>query len=155
MTPALMTPAPLVRPDSFLTLHYRLAGPDGVEFVSTYAGPPATLSLGQGQLAPAIETRLLGLAEGAHASFELPAGSAFGLRNPALVQRVARAWLDRHGDADAAYAPGDVVRFPGPAGAGSCAGTVQAVGEGWVEFDFNHPLAGRPLTFEVDVLGVL
>ena len=72
----------LVHPGSFLTLHYRLAGPDGQDVVNTFADKPATLSLGAGQLAPAIEAHLIGLAEGAHESFELPAGAAFGPRNP-------------------------------------------------------------------------
>jgi len=47
-----------VRPGSFLTLHYRLAGPDGADVINTFDGKPATLSLGTGQLAPAMEARL-------------------------------------------------------------------------------------------------
>src|ERR1700744_6778711 len=54
----------IVQPDSFLTLHYRLSGPDGAEVVSTFDDKPATLSLGAGQLAPAIEACLLGMEEG-------------------------------------------------------------------------------------------
>ena len=50
-----------VRPGSFLTLHYRLAGPDGVDIINTFADKPATLSLGTGELAPAMEERLIGL----------------------------------------------------------------------------------------------
>src|SRR5262245_45119876 len=42
-----------VQPGSFLTLHYRLAGPDGADVVNTFADKPATLSLGTGELAPA------------------------------------------------------------------------------------------------------
>ena len=58
--------------ESFLTLHYRMRGPDGHEVISTFGGMPATLSIGGGQLSPAIERRLLGLEEGAHAVCELP-----------------------------------------------------------------------------------
>ena len=57
------TPAPTVAPGSFLTLHYRLAGPDGDDLVNTFTDKPATLSLGSGELSPALEARLLGLAE--------------------------------------------------------------------------------------------
>ena len=53
-----------VEPGSFLTLHYRLRDGDGVAFVDTFATPPATLSLGTGELAPAMEARLIGLAAG-------------------------------------------------------------------------------------------
>jgi FKBP-type peptidyl-prolyl cis-trans isomerase SlpA len=144
-----------VMPGSFLTLHYRLAGPDGLAIVDTFGAQPATLSLGSGQLAPAIEAHLIGLAEGAHESFELPAGAAFGERNPELLQRVTLALLQEHGERDASYAPGDVVEFPTPDGGGSYAGVVREIGADWLLFDFNHPLAGQPVRFEVKLVGVL
>ena len=144
-----------IEPGSFLTLHYRLAGPDGADVVNTFGDKPATLSLGTGQLAPAMEARLIGLAEGARASFELAAGEAFGPRNPELLQRVKLSLLHELGDPDARYGPGDVVQFPTPDGAGAYAGVVREVGPDWLLFDFNHPLAGQPVSFEVQVLGVL
>jgi len=150
-----MSPTPIVQPDSFLTLHYRLAGPDGAAILDTFADKPATLSLGSGQLAPAIEARLVGLAEGAEATFELPPGAAFGERNAALVQRVALATLRQHGDPEAEYAVGEVVEFPTPDGEGRYAGVVREVGADWVLFDFNHPLAGRAVRFDVKLLGVM
>ena len=145
----------LIQPGSFLTLHYRLAGPDGADVVNTFNDKPATLSLGMGQLAPAIEARLIGLAEGARAACELPAGTAFGERNPELLQRVKLSLLHELGDPDEAYAVGDVVQFPTPDGEGRYAGVVREVGADWLLFDFNHPLAGQPVRFEVQVLGVL
>lgn len=144
-----------VQPGSFLTLHYRLAGPDGADVVNTFADKPATLSLGTGQLAPAMEARLIGLAEGAHTAFDLPAGEAFGERNPQMLQKVRLELLRELGDPDAEYAVGDVVQFPTPDGQAAYAGVVRETGEGWLLFDFNHPLAGQPVRFEVDLLGVL
>jgi FKBP-type peptidyl-prolyl cis-trans isomerase SlpA len=144
-----------IQPGSFLTLHYRLCGPDGADIVSTFGSQPATLSLGTGELAPAMESRLIGLTEGAHARFEVPAGEAFGERNPDLLQRVKLSLLRELGDPDAQYREGDVVQFPTPQGDGSYAGVVREVGDGWLLFDFNHPLAGAPVTFEVQVIGVL
>jgi FKBP-type peptidyl-prolyl cis-trans isomerase SlpA len=145
----------LVRPGSFLTLHYRLGSRDGGDIVNTFHDKPATLSLGTGELAPAMEQRLLGLPEGTRTSFELAAGEAFGARNPELLQRVKRALLDEFGDPDERYQVGDVVQFPTPGGQGSYAGVVRELGEDWMLFDFNHPLAGRPVTFEVHLIGVL
>ena len=145
----------LIQPGSFLTLHYRLAGPDGADLINTFADKPATLSLGAGQLAPAIEARLLGLSEGAQECFDLPAGEAFGARNPELMQRVKLALLHEIGDADARYDVGDVVQFPTPDGQGAYAGVVREVGSDWLLFDFNHPLAGQAVRFEVRVLGVM
>jgi FKBP-type peptidyl-prolyl cis-trans isomerase SlpA len=144
-----------VQPGSFLTLHYRLCGPDGGALVDTFDEPPATLTLGSGALAPAMEQRLIGLPEGARQSFELAAGEAFGERNPELLQRVKLSLLHELGDPDAQYAVGDVVQFPTPDGAASYAGVVREVGEGWLLFDFNHPLAGQPVRFDVHVVGIL
>ena len=144
-----------IGPASFLTLHYRLAGPQG-DVVSTFGGKPATLTLGAGELSPAMEERLIGLEEGAHASFDLPAGAAFGERNPDMVQWLARRELDSMGDPNERYEIGDVVQLPTPDGQGQFAGVVQAVrDDGALRLDFNHPLAGRPVTFEVQIIGVL
>ena len=123
--------------------------------MNTFNDKPATLSLGTGQLAPAIESHLIGLAEGAHASFELPAGAAFGPRNPDMLQRVKLSLLHELGDADAEYSLGDVVQFPTPDGSAGYAGVVRECGSDWLLFDFNHPLAGQPVRFEVKLLGVL
>ena len=148
---------PIIEPGSFLTLHYRLAGPDGANLINTFGGKPATLSLGTGQLSPAIEKKLLGLPEGTDATFELPAGEACGERNADLIQWVARKLLNELGDPHEAYSVGDVVQFPTPDGMGQYAGSVVQVGGTGdaVQFDFNHPLAGQPVVFEVQVIGVL
>lgn len=147
-----------VEPGSFLTLHYRLAGPAG-DVINTFGGKPATLTLGSGALSPAVEACLIGLAEGARTSFELPAGAAFGERNPAMLQWLARQVLTDMGEAGAQYQVGDVVQFPTPDGQGQFAGAVRQLrsdhrGEA-VLFDFNHPLAGQPVTFEVHLIGIL
>jgi FKBP-type peptidyl-prolyl cis-trans isomerase SlpA len=147
--------AQIVRAGSFLTLHYRLSGPDGDALIDTFDDKPATLSLGTGELAPAMEARLLGLPEGTHRAFTLEAGEAFGERNPELVQRVKRSLLDQLGDPDEQYHVGDVVQFPTPDGQGAYAGVVREVDADSLLFDFNHPLAGRPVTFEVQLIGVL
>ena len=147
-----------VQPGSFLTLHYRLAGPAG-DIINTFNDKPATLSLGAGELSPAVEQRMIGLAEGARATFDIPAGEAFGERNPDMLQWVARKLLNQMGDPLEQYHVGDVVQFPTPDGLGSYAGAVRQVGNAEspdaVLFDFNHPLAGQPVTFEVHVIGVL
>src|SRR5258706_15187139 len=97
-----------VQPDSYLTLHYRIAivadagqsgrrsaedAGDGEKeasetvVVDTFGGTPATLQLGMGQLAPAIEAKLIGLVCGESATFTLGPGDAFGVRSPDLVQK--------------------------------------------------------------------
>jgi len=144
-----------VQPASFLTLHYRLSGANGADVVNTFGDKPATLSLGTGQLAPAVESRLLGLSEGAHASFQLQPGEAFGERNPQMLQRVKRSLLDEMSEHGADYQAGDVVSFPTPDGQATYAGVVREVADDWLLFDFNHPLAGQALRFDVHLIGVL
>ncbi len=158
-TPTLAPTIAKVEPSSFLTLHYRLAGPAG-DIINTFSGKPATLSLGTGELSPAVEQCLLGMAEGTRAMFQLPAGAAFGERKEDMQQWVARKLLTQLGDPLETYRAGDVVQFPTPDGQSQYAGAVVQVGrdEGGsdaVLFDFNHPLAGQPVTFEVHVIGVL
>lgn len=143
-----------VEAGSFLTLHYRLSGPAG-DIINTFNDKPATLSLGTGELSPAVEQRLLGLAEGTRTSFDLPAGEAFGERNADMQQWVARVLLQKLGDPLEKYDVGDVVQFPTPDGTGSYAGAVIDSNDTAVQFDFNHPLAGQPVTFEVQLIGVL
>ena len=149
-----MQAKPTIEVDSFLTLHYRLSGPQG-DIINTFGGPPATLSLGNAELAPAIEARLVGLAEGEHVSVQMAAGEAFGERNPAMLQWVPKQLLATFGDADAAYLLGEVVEFPAPNNAGKYAGAVAQLGEDAILFDFNHPLAGQAVMLEVQVIGVL
>ncbi len=145
-----------VQEGSFLTLHYRMSGPQGQVIIDTFGGQPATLSLGTGELSPAIEQRLLGLEEGTQTVIELDEGEAFGERQPEMVQWVARKLLNELGDPHEQYVPGDVVQFPTPDGLGQYAGSAVEVREdGAVLFDFNHPLAGQPVRFEVRLIGVL
>lgn len=147
---------PQVQPGSFLTLHYRLSSLDGTDFINTFEAQPATLSLGSGELSPAIEQRLLGLEEGTCTVVELPAGEAFGEHQADRVQWVARKLLNQLGDPHEQYTAGDVVQFPTPDGLGTYAGAVRQVrDDGAVLFDFNHPLAGQPVRFEVQIIGVL
>ena len=144
-----------IEPGSFLTLHYRLAGPQG-DVINTFTGKPATLSLGNSELSPAVEARLIGMEEGARTTFDIPAGEAFGERNPDMVQWLARRELDSMGDPLEQYAVGEVVQLPTPDGQGQFAAVVRAVREdGALQLDFNHPLAGQAVTFEVHVIGVL
>ena len=140
-----------------VTLHYRIAVQiDGNEHevVSTFDAKPATLQVGMGQFSEALEERLIGLEEGQDATFELPAGAAFGHRNAELVQTLARTTFDANADPGVEYVPGDVVEFNAPDGL-RFSGVLKQHGDHRVVVDFNHPLAGLPVRFSVRVIGVL
>jgi FKBP-type peptidyl-prolyl cis-trans isomerase SlpA len=76
-----------------------------------------------------------------------------------MQQWVSRKLLDTLGDPDEQYHVGEAVEFATPDGSGSYAGVVVQVGNADSQdallIDFNHPLAGQPVTFEVHVIGVL
>jgi FKBP-type peptidyl-prolyl cis-trans isomerase SlpA len=143
----------VVTESAYLTLHYRLAAADGTDLVTTFADSPATLQMGTGQLAAALEACLLGLPEGAHQTFELAPEKAFGERNPDLIQKISRAVLDEN-SADQDYTIGDLIEFAAPSG-GRFAGVLRELSDEDAVFDFNHPLAGQTLTFEVRIIGIL
>jgi FKBP-type peptidyl-prolyl cis-trans isomerase SlpA len=144
-----------VAPGSHLTLHYRLSLADsGTDVINTFVERPATLQLGIGQLAESLERCLLGLTEGMHEVFELEPEQAFGQRNPELVQELSRASFDANAGLEETYEPGDLVDFPAPDGS-RFAGVLKELTDQYALFDFNHPLAGQRIRFEVRILGVL
>jgi FKBP-type peptidyl-prolyl cis-trans isomerase SlpA len=152
-----MIAPPRVAAGSHVTLHYRIVvqldGNDH-EVVSTFDARPATVQIGAGQFAEALEERLIGLEEGQEATFDLAAGTAFGHRNAELVQTLTRAAFDSNADPAAGYVPGDVVEFNAPDGL-RFSGVLKQHGDDRVVVDFNHPLAGLPVRFSVRVIGVL
>lgn len=145
---------PHVTPGSYLTLHYRLADASGQDIVTTFAGNPATLQIGSGQLAPFLEQLLFDLPEGAQQVFDILPEQGFGLRNPELLQWVARSTLEANSAPDSQYQIGDLVDFAAPGG-GRFAGVLREMQAESALFDFNHPLAGQVLRFEVKIIGIL
>lgn len=148
---------PTVQADSFLTLHYRITlvknGELLGDFLNTFDDKAATLLMGAGQLAPPLEAALIGLPQGTHTTMELPAGSAFGQHNPELVQRVSRALMAQEAELGTTFEIGDIVEFN--AAKGRMAGTILSFDAQAAVMDFNHPLAGQAVQFEVKLLAVL
>ncbi len=147
-------PQLLISDSAFLTLHYRLSSADGQDIVTTFNENPATLQMGGGQLAPFLEACLLGLAEGAHQTFNLSPEQAYGQRNPDLLQWVSLETLAQNSQEGEDYVVGDMVDFAAPGG-GRFAGTLREKAEQAALFDFNHPLAGQHVKFEVQIIGVM
>ncbi|MEF8747119.1 MAG: FKBP-type peptidyl-prolyl cis-trans isomerase [Candidatus Accumulibacter propinquus] len=140
-----------VLPDSYLTLHYSLGDRDGEEYVSTFGLSPATLQMGSGQLAETLEQCLLGMLAGTRQVFQLAETDAFGSHNPRLVERIARSALPP----DIELRVNSLVEFSSPDGAGSFAGFLRELTESSALFDFNHPLAGKAIRFEVEVIAIM
>ena len=145
-----------VQPDSYLTLHYSLADLEGNEYVSTFDMSPATLQMGGGQLVATLEHCLLGLSTGGRHLFEIEASDAFGEHNPRLVERISRSALP----ADLDLKENSLIEFEAPDGGvpgvpNGIAGYLRELTDTTALFDFNHPLAGKPIRFEVEIIGIM
>jgi len=143
-----------VKLDSLVTLHYRVATADDIEVVSTFGSTPATLQLGSGELAPTLEACLDDLPVGERHVFLLEPSQAFGPHNPELVKRLPKSQLPG-GGADIGVL--SLVEFAAPSGHGGAkfTGIVREMDETTALIDFNHPLAGKSVRFEVEVIGIL
>lgn len=139
-----------VSANSLVTLHYRIATADGVNMVSTFDATPATLQLGNGELAATLEACLDGLDVGAHKTFALQPEQAFGAHNKQMINRVPRNALPPK----AVPKLYELIEFPAEDGS-KYGGVVQEMDDEFVLIDFNHPLAGKAIQFEVKVIGVL
>lgn len=144
----------IVKSDSFLTLHYRLSFLNGADIANTFTDKPATLLMGGGQFSPGLEEALLGMEDGEHRTVHLSPEQGFGLRNPDLVQKISLQTLRQNSDPENEFVVGDTVEFDAPDG-GKYAGTLQSIDESGAWFDFNHPLAGKDMEFEVKIIGIL
>ncbi|MEI7426658.1 MAG: peptidylprolyl isomerase [Betaproteobacteria bacterium] len=143
-----------VKIDSFLTLHYRLSFKDGADIANTFTDKPATVLIGAGQFAPGLENALMGMINGEHKTVTLSPEQGFGLRNPELVQKISLETLKQNSNPEEDYSVGDMVEFDAPHG-GKYAGTLQSIDESGAWFDFNHPLAGKEMIFEVKIISIL
>ena len=136
---------------SRISLHFALLMPSGEEIDTTRRGKPASLTLGDGNLLPGFEEALLGLSAGDDAQLVIPAEQAFGERVEANVRLMAKT-LFAEFNSEEPLEPGLVVSFQAPDG--ELPGVVKAVFEDTVQVDFNHPLSGKDITFDVSILSV-
>jgi FKBP-type peptidyl-prolyl cis-trans isomerase SlpA len=132
---------------SRVTLHFAVLLESGEEVDTTRRGRPATFVMGDGSLLPGFEEVLLGMRPGDDAQILLEPEQAFGEHRRENVQLIARERFQ-----EVALEPGLIVSFAAPDG--ELPGIVQRVFEQTVEVDFNHPLAGRRILFDVSVLEV-
>ena len=130
--------------------HYRGTLDDGVEFDSSKGRDPVETTLGGGTILPAIEQALRGMAVGDEKSLQVPAADAFGPRDASLVRQVARSQLPDGVPIEL----GTRLRAENPEGQ-EVVLTIVALSETEVTLDANHPLAGRDLTFELELIEIL
>ena len=134
---------------SKVTMHYALRLADGTIADSSFDDEPVSFVVGDGVLDKGLELALIGLCAGDRQTLTLMPGQAFGERDDAALQ-----WVERDSfPADMVLEEGQIIGFTGQAGE-DIAGAVIEIQDQRVRVDFNHPLAGRQIEFEVEILSV-
>lgn len=131
-----------------VTLHFALRLENGDTVDSTFDKAPATFKVGDGSLLPGFEAALFGFKAGDKRTLEVLPENAFGQPNPQNVQIMPRSQF-----AGMELSEGLLVIFNDAANT-ELPGVVKAFDEAQVTIDFNHPLAGKTLTFEVEIFEV-
>lgn len=130
-------------------VHYRGTLDDGTEFDSSAGSDPLTFTLGAGEVIPGFENAIEGMAAGEKKTETIPADNAYGNRREELVFKVGRDQMP----ADTEIETGDMLQVGFPDGS-SAAVQVTALDDASVTLDANHPLAGKNLTFELELVGI-
>ncbi|MGR3024120.1 FKBP-type peptidyl-prolyl cis-trans isomerase [Vibrio vulnificus] len=136
--------------NSAVTLHFTIKMKDGSVADSTHnMGKPAKFVMGDGSFSENFEQCLLGLTVGENKAIELKAADAFGMPNPDHIHHMDRTKFV----GEAQVEVGTIMAFSGPDGM-EIPGIITEIAGDSVTVDFNHPLAGQDVTFEVEILSV-
>ena len=123
---------------------------DGTEFDnSKNQGDTFKFTVGSEEILPAFSTAVVGLEVGQETTFRLESDEAYGPRLEEAIQRVPKSQLP----ADLNTSPGDLIQGQRPDGSVFLAKINEDLGED-VMIDFNHPLAGQDLNFDVTVVAI-
>ena len=140
----------IVQPDSAVLLHFTLKLADGSTAESTRSnGKPALFRLGDGSLSAGLEKQLLGLKAGDKHAFALEQADAFGDISPDLIQYFSRREFMQAGEPEL----GMIMLFTGMDG-NEMPGVIREINGDSITVDFNHPLAGQTIHFEIEVLEI-
>jgi len=129
-------------------VHYRGTLTDGTEFDSSEGRSPLEFTLGEGSVIEGFDAGVIGLEVGDKTTVTIAPEQAYGPKNDALIQRV-------QGDmfAEEPYVGGHV-DLVAPDG-GRLPGVITAVEGEEVVLDFNHPLAGETLVFDIELVEIV
>jgi peptidylprolyl isomerase len=137
-------------PGTFVTLHYKGTLEDGSEFDSSHSrGEPMTVAVGQGHLIKGFDDALQGMAKGETKTFTIPASEAYGDPDPEATTVMEKSLFPP----DFEFSEGLVVPLAGPDG-NPFPAVITEISETTITADLNHPMAGKDLTFEVEVLEI-
>ena len=134
---------------SLLLMHYSITLTNGTEIESSFDGEPVEVGMGTGVLTEGMELALYGLQTGDRQTLTLSPEQGFGLRDEDNIHMMPVSDFPHDLKPDS----GLVFEFETPGGE-DILGTVLAIKSDSAEVDFNHPLAGQPLVFTVEILDI-
>jgi len=137
------------QPGQTVKVHYTGTLEDGTQFDSSAGRDPLEFTLGEGQVIPGFEQALAEMAVGETKTVQIPAEQAYGEHQPELVQEVDREQIP----ADIELAIGAQLQAQGPDGQVFRL-VVTELADASVTLDGNHPLAGKALTFELELVEI-
>ena len=131
-------------------VHYTGSVRDGAVFFDSYDKEPFEFRLGEAQLLPGFEQAVKGLKAGEKTRIEIPVDEAYGPRKQELVQKIERSQIPVE------YQPsvGDIMQSEADDGIPAQAMVIEVEAE-TLTLDSNHPLAGKDLVFEIELLEIL
>jgi len=141
----------VIEQDRVVAFHYRLSEAGGEVVEQSYDHPPVVYLHGHQNMLPGLELALAGHRPGDTFSVTLPPEQAYGLSREDMVQRISFKQLT-NGGKKGTYRPGMIVRVKTDLGPQEV--TVVKVGLKSLDVDTNHPMAGKTVTFAVEVVEV-
>jgi peptidylprolyl isomerase len=130
-------------------VHYTGRLDNGDVFDSSVNKEPLEFQLGTGQMIPGFENAIMGLDEGEKITTTVPADEAYGERRDDLMFNVPRSNIPENIDPQV----GQKLSIKQPDGQ-MIPVTVANIKEDAIIIDANHPLAGRDLIFEIELVGI-
>ncbi len=130
-------------------VHYRGTLTDGTEFDSSEGRAPLEFEVGSGSVIPGFDAAVRDLEPGAKTTVSIPCAEAYGDRMDEAIQE-----FPREAFGDETPEVGWTVELAGPGGQ-RMAAAIAEVGDEMVTLDFNHPLAGQDLVFEIELVEIV
>lgn len=138
-----------VKSGDTIRIHYTGTLEGGETFDSSRGRDPLEFEVGSGQIIPGLDKAMPGMTVGETKTVEIPCAEAYGPVDPNARQSIPRDQIP----ADIPTAPGTQLQMQTPNGQVVPVTVVEAT-EAEITLDANHPLAGRDLTFEVELVEI-
>ncbi len=139
----------VVKVGSRVTLHYRGTLSDGSVFDQSEENRPLVFVAGTGQVIPGFDQAVIGMKVGEEKTVTIPASKAYGPRNPRMIRNVPRSSFNEDLDAK----DGDEITIRNASGL-TLRGVLVSQTPDSLLIDFNPPLAGEDLTFDIRIVGI-